>query len=41
VQAVDVLGNQAKQLPALLEIADCIVADVRLNSLEEFVGRFF
>jgi hypothetical protein len=40
VQAVDVLRDQAKQLAAPLEIADGIVADVRLDRLEKLVSRF-
>src|ERR1044071_8740663 len=39
VQAVDVLGDQAEELAALLEIADRVVGGVRLDRLEKLLSR--
>src|SRR5215813_10449720 len=41
VQAVNVLRDEPQQLATLLEIADRVVADVRLNRLIELIGCLF
>ena len=41
VQSIDVLCDQTEQLAALFERANLPVPDVRRDSLEQFIGRFF